>query len=94
MTNIEVNYYPRETVEPHRFMVRDGATVITEGVKVALTDYHTRPSEWGDPVALNDGGMAVLIDALDPALWRVWGKVTGLTGEIEPVVDCGYFVIT
>ena len=35
-----------------------------------------------------------MVGTLDPGLWRVWAKVSGLAGAIEPVVDCGYFVIT
>jgi hypothetical protein len=37
--------------------------------------------------------MGVLVDGLSPGVWRVWAKVTGLVGDIEPVVDCGYFTV-
>jgi hypothetical protein len=88
-----VNDYPRETNEPQQVVVLDGTTPVTVGVKIAMTDYHTRPTVWDDPVILDDGSMGVLVDGLSPGVWRVWAKVTGLVGDIEPVVDCGYFTV-
>ena len=85
--------YPRETKEFQPFRVEvDGVEVLT-GVEVAVIRPKTRPilTDWVNPIVLDVGGLAVLIDQLDLGVWNVWARIT-TTNELV-VLHCGDFKI-
>lgn len=84
--------YPQETKEFQPIRVRvDGVEVLT-GIKVAVIAPGTRPITWVDPVLIDAGRLAVMVDGLAPGTWNVWAQVT--TDDEVAVVYCGNFKVT
>jgi len=83
--------YPRETKELQPFRVEVDNVEVTTGVKVAVIRPATRPTTWTDPITLDSGGLAVLIDDLELGVWNIWAQVT--TDHEIVVILCGDFKI-
>lgn len=84
--------YPQETKEFQPIRVRvDGVEVLT-GIKVAVILPGTRPTVWVDPVLIDAGRLAVMVEDLAPGTWNVWAQVT--TDDEVAVVYCGNFKVT
>jgi hypothetical protein len=86
-----MNTYPMETLEYQEVIVTVGDAEVASGLKFALTPDGERPTEWLDPVIL-DNKPCVVINSLTPGVWQVWAQVTA-TPEI-PVIRCGKITIS